>query len=427
MPSSAIRRLEIAGESSYMSRGSDGEPSIDGLNFESVELANATSVVAIGNTQTLDVDTSSGGFGHVPGEALMDPVSGLPVRSGSMSIEFYLRGGLQTAKKGLRRLLSSRLKTTSASASVGSASVSTAGVVTVSTALGSGKFDAYTLPDGRVTYGITTNSSGAVTPATQHDTGYTGRGITATSGTSLLSQWEQPSSGGDPIPLGSGTVALRLTGDGWQQVCFGCAMTALTITADGDGRAIKCTATVDCPYVADIPMEDIVDPDWPTVTEGPVLHSLGSPLLCYDGQATGDNPTWDEAYCVASWTLTMTWTTAGSACGSFWAGRAPLEATALDTTLQMTIGHPSDISRDFFAGAWQGGHKISITLPFGGDLSSGASPRPWGGAIVIPAAYVSNGDVLIPDLGSDAIQTTVELKAGQPASSTLPLIMLGLI
>lgn len=425
MPSSAIRRLEIAGESSYMSRGSDGEPTIDGLNFESVELADATQVVAIGNTQTLDVDTSSGGFGHVPGEALIDPVSGLPVRSGTMTVDFYLRGGLQTANKGLRRLLSSRLKLTSAAASVVSSSVSTAGVVTVSTALGTGKFDAYTLPDGRVTYGVTTNATGTVTPATTHSATYTGRGISATSGSSLLSQWEQPASGGDPIPLGSGTVALRITGDGWQQVCFGCAMTALTITADGDGRAIKCSATIDCPYVADVPMEDMETPDWPTVTEGPVLHSLGSPLLCT--YTNGENPAWDEAYCVASWTLTLSWTTAGSACGSYWAGRAPLEATALDATLQMTIGHPSEASRQFFADAWQSGSKIAITLPFGGDLSSGASPRPWGGAVVIPAAYVSNGDVLIPDLGSDAIQTTVELKAGQPASSSLPIIMLGLI
>lgn len=426
MPSSAIRRLEIASESSYMSRDSStGEPSITGLSFSSVELADASQVVAVGNTQTLTVDTSSGGFGHVPGEALVDPISGLPVRSGTMTIDFFLRGGIQTANAGLRKLFGSRLKLTDSAATVVSSSVSTSGAVTVTTALPAGRFDAYTLPDGRVAYGITTNSTGTVTPATSHSAQYTGRAISATSGTSRLAQWDQPASGGDPITIGSGTVALRITGDGWQQVCFGCAMTALSITADGDGRAIRCSATVDVPYVEDVATEDIVEPAWPTVTEGPVLHSLGSPVLMLTG--SGDDFSWDAAPCVASWTLNLTWTTAGSACGSYWAGRAPLEATALEASLQMTIGHPSEEARKVLTEAWQSGSPISLTIPCGGDLSASASPRPWAGGIVIPAAYITNGDVILPDLSGDAIQTTVEMAAGQPSSTALPIISLGLI
>lgn len=423
MPSSAIRRLEIASETSYMSRGANGEPSITGLSFESVELADASQIVAVGNTQTLTVDTSSGGFGHVPGEALVDPISGLPVRSGTMTIDFFLRGGILTAKSGLRRLLSSRLKLTDAAATVTSASIDS-GEAVVSAPLAAGRFDAYTLPDGRVTYGITTDAAGSVTPVLSFDTSYTGRGVSATSGTSRLAQWDQPASGGDPISIGSGTVALRITGDGWQQLCFGCAMTALSITADGDGRAIRCSATVDVPYVEDVAEGDIVTPAWPTVVDGPVLHSLGSPMIITD---PNDTFNWDNAPCVASWTLNLNWTTAGSACGSYWAGRAPLEATALEATLQMTIGHPSAESRQMLADAWQSGSSLAVTIPFGGSLSASASPRPWGGAIVIPAAYITNGDVILPDLSGDAIQTTVEMAAGQPSSSTLPIISLGLI
>lgn len=424
MGSSAIRRLEIAPESTYMSRGANGEPDASGLSFVPVELADATQIIAPGGTQTLAVDTSTGGFGHVPGEALIDPVSGLAIRTGSMTIDFFLRGGLQTANAGLRRLLSSRLKLTTATATVTTATVSAAGVVSVSAALGTDKFDAYTLPDGRVTYGVTTNAAGTVTPATTHDEQYMGRGISGTSGSSVLAQWEQPATGGDPISIGSGTVALRITGDGWQQLCFGCALTGLTISADGDGRAIRCSATVDLPYIAEVDADEIVEPSWPTVTEGPVLHSLGSPVLMND---ENDTFSWDDAPCVSSWNLNLAWTTAGAACGSYWAGRAPLEATALDVTLSLTIGLPSQRARQAFADIWAAGERFPITIPFGGDLSAGASPRPWGGAIIIPAAYVSNGDVLAPDVSGDIVQATVELKAGQPSSSTLPIFLLGLI
>ena len=428
MPSSAIRQLDIAPESSYMSRGADGEPDPSGLEWEACELADASAVVAIGSTQTLDYNTATGGFGRPVGEALIDPVSGNPVRSGTMTIDWYLRGGIYggSTNAGLRWLLSSRLLAQSNNAVVGAASVTTGGVVTVTGGTSvKGRPLAYTYGDGRVTYGIASNTSGANLPTRTYGAAITGRGIVpASSGTALISQWVQPATGADPITYGENTVALRLTGDGWQQLIFGASMTALTISADGDGRAIRLSATVDCPYVVDVDPGDIVTPNWPDLLDGPVLHALGSPAVV---GAAYDNANGSTAPCISTWSVGLTWTTAGSACGSYWSGRAPLEATALDTQISITIGHPAEDLRQILASYWKAGSQFGLELPFGGDLSASASPRPWGGAIIIPAAYVTSGDVLIQDLSGDAIQTTATLAAGTPADASIPLLSLVLI
>lgn len=428
MPSSAIRQLDIAPESSYMSRGADGEPDPSGLVWEACELADASAVVAIGSTQTLEYNTATGGFGRPVGEALIDPVSGKPVRSGTMTIDWYLRGGIANGavNAGLRWLLSSRLLAQTNNALVGSASVTTGGVVTVTGATAvKGRPLAYTYTDGRVTYGIASNISGANLPTRTYGAAITGRGIApASSGTASIKQWVQPATGADPITYGENTVALRLTGDGWQQLIFGASMTALTISADGDGRAIRCSATVDCPYVVDVDPGDIVTPNWPAPDEGPVLHALGSPAVV---GAAYDNEGGSTAPCISTWSVGLTWTTAGSACGSYWSGRAPLEATALDTQISITIGHPAEDLRQVLASYWEAGSQFGLELPFGGDLSASASPRPWGGAIIIPAAYVTSGDVLIQDLSGDAIQTTATLTAGTPADAAIPLLSLVLI
>ena len=427
MPSSAIRQLDIAPEVSYMSRGANGEPDATGLDWEACELADASAVVAIGTTQTLQYNTATGGFAHPVGEALIDPQSGEPVRSGTLTIDWYLRGGIDQgdADLGLRRLLTTRLLLQSNNASVTTASVTTGGVVTYGSGTPvKGRPLAYQLSDGRVTYGIATNTTGSNLPTRTYAAAISGRGVVPGAGGGQISQWVQPATGADPITYGSNTVALRLTGDGWQQLCFGCSMTALTITAEGDGRAIRCSATVDCPYVVDVDAADIETPAWPDPAEGPVLHALGSPAVIGASYYNGGSST---APCVSTWSVSLSWTTAGSACGSYWSGRAPLEATALETTISLTIGHPAEDLRQVLASYWKNGSKFTVELPFGGDVSASASPRPWGGAIIIPAAYVTSGDVLIQDLSGDAIQTSAELTAGLPADDALPLISLILI
>lgn len=431
MPSTHIKRLDIALESSYMNRNADGEPSDSGLTWMACEFADASQIVAFGDTQTLEYNASTGGFGVNPGEALVDPLTGVPVKRGSMSIDFYLRGGLTNYRKGLLALLCSRLVGTEQTAKTTASMSVNATSVEVPTAVSGGQFLAWMMSDNRVSYALSTNTSSSTSPnvtpppntAASFDTDVSSPAAT---GASKICSYKIPASGGDPISYGTGTVALRLTGDGWQQLCFGCALTALSITADGDGRAIKLSATVDCPYIQDVRVS-VDAPGFPTVTDGPILHSLGSPARIQNKDSNEILTGMGGGPCIAAWTLNLSWTTAGSACGSYWSGRAPLEATALEATLDLTIGTSPYATIDFFESAWRNQSQLSVLLPFGGDLNS-TSPRPFGGAIILPAAVVADGSFLNPDLSGDAVQSTVSLRLTDPGTNQyVPLFCLGII
>lgn len=423
MPSTHIKMLDIAVEPTYMNRGSDGEPTQTGLTWMPCEFADASQIIAFGDTQTLDYNASTGSFATNPGEALIDPVSNTPIKRGSITIDFYLRGGLTDNKKGLLALLCSRLAPSVVAAATDNVEV-ISGQIIAPDDIDRDQFLAYTLADGRVTYGLATSigdSAVSVYPPIAADANYDGITTWLDDDGIRLCTYTVPGEGGDPIPYGTGTVALRLTGDGWQQVCYGCAMTALTITCDGDGRAIKLSATVDCPAIYDIASP--VATSWPVVTDGPILHSLGSPAVIYDGTSHTYCPGLGGGPCVAAWTVTLTWTTAGAACGSYWSGRAPLEATSLDATIDLTIGSMPYETIAFLRDAWMGMHDLCVSLPFGGNLEG--STR-WGGAIIIPSAFVADGSVTNPDLSGDAVQSTVSLRLGPPTfDQPWPIFCLG--
>lgn len=426
MPSTHIKMLDIAVEPTYMNRGSDGEPTQTGLTWMPCEFADASQIIAFGDTQTLAYNASTGSFATNPGEALIDPVSNTPVKRGSITIDFYLRGGLTDNKKGLLALLCSRLAPSAANASIDDAEIQPGQLNTLAE-ISRSQFIAYTLADGRVTYGLVTSDDDTVVttcPPVADDDTHDGSVTQPGTGATRLCAYTVPGEGGDPIPYGTGTVALRLTGDGWQQVCYGCAMTALTISCDGDGRAIKLSATVDCPAIYDIASP--VSPSWPTVTDGPILHSLGSPAMIYDETSEAFLTGVGGGPCIAAWSVSLNWTTAGAACGSYWSGRAPLEATSLDATIDLTIGSLPYDTVTFFKNAWMGQHFLNVSLPFGAAIENSPSPRPWGGAIIIPSAYVADGSVTNPDLSGDAVQSTVSLRLGRPKyPAPWPIFCLG--
>lgn len=432
MPSSAIRRLEIAKESNYMSRF-DGLPDADELSWSPVSIADASQLVAVGTTTTTQYDASKPGFGSFPGAALVDPQLGKPVKSGTITIDWLLRGGLSADSelKSMLLLLGTRMSHAQRTKGVvASGAVSQYGQPTFSATQASPRFFAYELADGRVEYGVARAGTAPTSePRPDLVSAMTGtKMITAdaesSSGT-LYEYWLKPIGGEAALDYlsagGRYTVALRLTGDGWQQVCFGCSMTALTISADGDGRAIKLSATIDCPCVVDVDPDAINTPAWPDVTDGPVLHSLGSPAII---NATGfASPlTIEQSWCIAAWSLTLTWTTAGAACGSYWQGRAPLEATNLDAQLSLTIGHPSEDSRLMFTRWWEQQTLLTVSLPFGGDLDA---EIPYGGALICLNCYVTSGDVSNPDLSGDLIQTTVTLGLSTAGVEDVPMAILG--
>lgn len=417
MPSSSIRRLDIAAEASYMNRDpATGEPTTTGLDWLPCEIADATQITAIGDTTTTATNTSTGGFGTQPGDPLLNPnvnafnVTMAPIKAGTLTVDFFLRSGSSdewfAPDQATKIILTSRLgfEFFDLKKSISSA-MTASGQITLPEAPAVGDIIAYSLPDGRMSYGLAASAttSQILQPSESFLEAYAAKSISrSSSGTFIGNNYSIPAVGGDPITYGEKTFALRITGDGWQQIAFGCAMTALSISAEAEGRGVRCSATIDCPFIVDIPAADIVTPDWPTAT-GSVFHSLGSPFVV----AVADAPAasnWDEAYCVSAWTLNLNWTTSGAACGSYWSGRAPLEATSLDASLELTIGHPSAASRDFFAAAWANSSKLQVILPFGGDWSMSS-----GGCIAIPGAYITDGSVSNPDLSADAIQTQVSL------------------
>ena len=417
MPSSSIRRLDIAAEASYMNRDpATGEPTTTGLDWLPCEIADATQITAIGDTTTTAVNTSTGGFGTQPGDPLLDPNQDflgdpdLPIKSGTLTVDFFLRSGSSdewfAPDQATKIILTSRL----AFAFFGMGQrtgipMTTGGQITLSSAPNAGDVVTYSLPDGRMSYGlaVAANVTQTLAPKETFSAAYNAQTISRETGGGVMgATYEIPAVGGDPITYGEKTFALRITGDGWQQIAFGCAMTALSITAEAEGRAIRCSATIDCPFIVDVFGGDIETPDWPTAT-GSVFHSLGSPfVVAIAGESAAAN--WNNAYCVSSWTLNLNWTTSGAACGSYWSGRAPLEATSLDASLELTIGHPSTESREFFSTAWANSSKLQVILPFGGSWDT-----PSGGCIAIPGAYVTDGAVSNPDLSGDAIQTQVTL------------------
>lgn len=427
MPSSAIKRLEIAKESSYCSRDSSGVPSTTGLSFAAVEFADAAQVVAIGTTTTTQATATHPGFAAFPGDPLIDPLVGQAVRNGQLTIDFYLRGGLgaSTEAQSLLLLLGTRLRRKYESATVSSAgTVSAVGQPTFGSLVIYPAFFGYNIGDGRIAYGVTTSTG--TSPAAEPKPDY-GSALSSTellypggSGSGYVGAYYVLAGGGEQAldySTGRYTVALRISGDGWQQVCYGCSLTALTISADGDGRAIKLSCTIDCPCVLDV--DTPVAGSWPTVSGGPVLHSLGSPAVINEvGSATD----FDPPLCISSWSLELNWTTAGASCGTFWQGRAPLEGTNLDAQLTMTIGRDAATSREFFADAWRLRTPLAVLLPFGGKLDSATDK--FGGALVVPYAYVSSGDVLIQDLSSDLVQTNVTLGLSGSADGQA-LFMLG--
>ena len=159
MPSTHIKRLDIALESSYMNRNADGEPSDSGLTWMACEFADASQIVAFGDTQTLEYNASTGGFGVNPGEALVDPLTDVPVKRGSMSIDFYLRGGQTNHQAGLLALLCSRLVGTGQTAKTTASMTVNTTSVEVPTAVSGGQFLAWMMSDNRVSYALSSNTS----------------------------------------------------------------------------------------------------------------------------------------------------------------------------------------------------------------------------------------------------------------------------
>ena len=437
MSSSSIRSLEIAKESSYCSLGSNGVPSTSGLSFQAVEFIDASQVTPVSDTVLDQPNGARGGLYANPPE-ILQTTSGTIIKRGTMTIDFYLRSsGSSAITDGIRALLGTRFvsssptenKSTVSSASSNSIVVGMASFAAVGDIIGVQKS-----PDAPTYYAhvLTTSSATNQTTITV-DPPLTGL-VNASDKISVLNDFRLPSFGGDPLKNGGSspyntsqppTVALRIIGDGWSQVCYGCQMTGLTISGtDGDSRAVKCSATINVACAIDS------GSGTPVVGQkygGPIEHSLAAPITISSGFTTTaptSSITSSTPPCVDQWTLTLTWTCESSACGNIWVGKAPLEAVSMEASLDVMLGGTS--KQASLVTELKAGEYVGVSLGFSGDMDGQTS----GGAVVIPAAFVSDGSVSTVDLGAGFVRTHCVFGIGPnvlDASGNKPCIQIALM
>lgn len=432
MASSNIRALEIAPEPTYCNL-SDGIPSTTDLDFQAVEFIDASQIAPISDTFEDTEGGRSGYYANAP-EPLVT-AGNKPVKRGTLSIDFYLRPvGDYSFFEGLRLLLGTRFKAKEAAGGPYQISaVSTNTITLVNGAAAVGDILAITRDESEQTfYAHVTNVSGTLPQVCTVTPPLAGL-VFADDYARVIHQFLLPSRGGDPVRGGSvsplpttsqPTVCLRLTGDGWRQVCYGCALTALTMTGTGtDTRSVKCTATIDVAYAEDV--SPVTSYPLPERFGGAVLHSLAAPLVMSStyvstppATAYASNP----GQCVDSWTLTLNWTCEGSTCGNTYIGRAPLEATNLEASLDLILGGTQALSD--LTTQWEQGEKRAISLGFN-SIINGEN----GGCVIIPAAVISDGTVSTVDLGAGFVRTHVILAPGLMTLDTSgdnPMIQIGL-
>lgn len=435
MPSSSIRFLEIAEEPNFccLSGGYPDASLLTGL-WQSIEFIDASQLVTIGEATQTEVNDTNASWGKLAPEADLDG-AGNPVVGGSLSFDVYLRStggtGAQADNYGVKKLLKTRLlsydRYTNLSSDAPStiSSVSASGFVTTDYAKFASDCAALVKNDNQQSLPIyITSSDNANTEPYVWDTTFASAGSDKVL---PLTYYYLPSGGGDPLPTHP-TVALRITGDGWCKIAFGCSLTALTLTMDGDNRAIKMSLTVDMTAVFEVtPVPTVARP---VVGDGAILHQLGAPLIVgksyssavpSDGSGAPD-PTVANAYCIDSMTLTLTWTAEGYACGSYYLKHSPLEAVSLDASLQLSVGG-IDAQQQFLAN-WKdrADNYCYLAIGFGGDITENE-----GGAIIIPAAFVKDPSVWNVDAGSSYLKTNVTFDLGfNQIVSGGPCIIIGL-
>lgn len=433
MPSSSIRFLEIAEEPSFCNLVG-GYPSDTGLVWQSIEFVDAGQLVTIGEATQTEVNDTNASWGKLAPEADLDG-QGAPVVGGSLSFDVYLRSTGGTAAQadnyGVKKLLRTRLLSYDRYTDLGTnvpskiTSVSSSGFVTNDHAYFASDVVALVKNDDQQSLPLyITSSDVSNTEPYVWDTTFASAGDDKVL---PLTYYYLPSGGGDPLPSHP-TVALRITGDGWCKVAYGCSLTGLTLTMDGDNRAIKMSLTVDMTAVFEVtPVPTVARA---VVGDGAILHQLGAPLIVgksyssavpSDGSGAPD-PSIANAYCIDSMTLTLTWTAEGYACGSYYLKHSPLEAVSLDASLQLSIGG-IDAQQQFLAN-WKdrADNYCYIAIGFGGDITENE-----GGAIIIPAAFVKDPSIWNIDAGSSYLKTNVTFDLGfNQIVSGGPCIMIGL-
>jgi hypothetical protein len=417
MASKHIVSIEVATEGAYGSVGTAGYPDGTGLGaWASMEIADRAQIVPIGDAVQVDrMDPRTGAYGIAP-EPIIPGAGVSPVRRATLTVDTYFRPrGAGTvyptySTHPVYRLLRTRFGVLVAP--LVSASDPVAGLIDANshtpTVIGD-----YT--DGQIfrhSQGATLSQYSAVTEATAvgplvtYSPALAAALAAAQVVCPLTTLYILPQAGIEPAGMALQSVALRLRGDGWEAIAYGCTLTGLTITgADGDGRTVRLSMTIDCPWVEydSTPTAPVV----PTYADGQLCHSLGSPVVISEDVAGFTAPealAREYTPCADAWTCTIAWQTTAPGCGSSWLGRGRLEANAIDVDLELFL---HDYSDDY-AADWAGRLFRQVMLGF--SAYDGAANE--GGALFLPSAYLKE-EPIKPDVGTDLLRTRLHYGAGR--------------
>ena len=429
MATSALRGLAIGIEPEYCSYARSGTPS--GVSFNQADFVDVTQLLAEGEAIQWTYADSRPGFWNAAREFARYTGSGNPVLRGSLTVDFLLRswGGGAVAGEGLLRLLQTRFYKTEPSAAIDTGvTVGSTGALTgLSSAVSVGAMVARTMPDGRVTYGMSRSSSSVnptLTPSASWGTATTVSVLRPMTTGTITTRLYQLYSNYVDLPYGtssSGSVrssyCLRIFGDGWQQYCCGCVLSALKISPEGDG-AIRVSCTLDVGAIVNVQASPDFSLMQPQVVRGPLLRAQGSPHIVNRWGNAIVQPLTAPLYC-RTWSLQVDWTLAKNADGaSDYAGEPP---EAIDCSVVAECVYV-DHSALYNAVSSYKDSYYSVLIPFGGSLQA---TNLYGGCIMLPQAVVDDiGAWWTPDVSGDQVCRRYRWRASNNQTSNFPALSL---
>lgn len=436
MASGAIRYVDWALESTYGGRSTNtGQLGGASLTWYSTRFVDATQAVPFGDA-VMEPETVNWGPGWAKRPAVAERFesrSWLRAK-GQFTIDFLLMGGLGTMGQtnsavGLINILSTRLTSQQTSVRRYDANVSASGSPTWSSSASIADLICYQDRNepNRLVYGaaVSAGRTPTVAPQCAQTAGTTtllGRG-----GTSICYQrlYHQRALYGD-VPVGTVTqttrrvsVAIRLVGEGWHQVCHGCVLRSLRIYPDGEMGAVRLSCVIDV-----LAIEHWYDS--PThispfgLTGRPLFARGARAVLQPHGQLSFDHAV---EFAPVNWSVSLDWTLTETAIGGYDTPAAPPEATACQMIADIDYVYDSRLFTALQS-AMDNGTGFDLTLPFGGDLYGG--PYPYGGSIVLVDWVLRSGAYEVPDLSSGQLRFRLPLQASADTDSVeTPSFMLG--
>jgi hypothetical protein len=203
----------------------------------------------------------------------------------------------------------------------------------------------------------------------------------------------------------SSSVALRVTGHGWRATCYGCVLSAISLTMQEGSRAWRLSLTIEIDWVTYSTPGTL--PALPVYGDGQIVHGLAAPMVLsvpFNAVAgAGVSLARSLTPCVDSFTLSCQWQLAQRGCGASWLGRQVPEATDLDCSLEVIVPEYLPALADDYR------LRRYRNLVMGGSAYDGTAGE--GACFYLPAAYLAE-EPIKPDVGADNLRTRLMYRPG---------------